>query len=164
MVRLHVHRRPAVPFGQGEDSWAGPPDLACTFGHGDNQDQPRCCAAGPTTSATPVCKHTLSWLRYFVNWRLSRWLRKKTPLEVREAGFSPMRRLEDPGDGSRTAHRPLLLCSAVQGEGFGSPTSATYIKHAHLPRHRALATTTVSMGRGSLSISFEDRQQVVSIP
>jgi hypothetical protein len=90
MVRLHVHRRPAVPFGQGEDSWAGPPDLACTFGHGDNQDQPRCCAAGPTTSATPVCKHTLSWLRYFVNWRLSRWLRKKTPLEVREAGFSPI--------------------------------------------------------------------------
>ncbi|TCP39354.1 hypothetical protein EV191_1301 [Tamaricihabitans halophyticus] len=76
MVRIHVHRRPSISVGEGEDPC---PDTSGQSGrHGccDRQDQPDPARRDELLPARRVQTH-LNNLKHFAEWRVIRWLRKR---------------------------------------------------------------------------------------
>ena len=76
MVRIHVHRRPPIPGGEVNiralTHRVSQADMGAVIGM-INQ-----ILRGWTNYFRhAVCKHTLNRLRYFVNWRIIRWLRER---------------------------------------------------------------------------------------
>jgi hypothetical protein len=75
VVCVHVHHRPAVAVGQGEDPYPDPPGLAGQHGHHDHGSI-RSCTGCTAYFWHAVWKHTLN-LKHFAEWRVISWLRKR---------------------------------------------------------------------------------------